>query len=109
MSANTANRDALVGPNTLPDPGSAGVIRCGERGYTVIGLRSAAAEARTLAAPSRVGQQCVVYMDTDGGDITLTVSSNSSQTSATYTFDDAGDIRVFTAITEARVLKWGLS
>lgn len=108
MTPNALNRALKYMPSVLPDPGSAGTIRVAEKGEVIVGLKSAGAEARTLADPTRVGQLAFIYMDTDGGDITLTITSPSVNTSSTYTYNDAGDLNTFIAITQSNVLKWSV-
>ena len=55
-------------------------------------ITSAGAESRTLAAPAAAGQRKLIFFKTDGGDVTLAGTNIYGQTSATATFNDAGDV-----------------
>ena len=73
------------------DPGDAKAIPVGLSG--VCELVSAAAETRTLARPSYLGQWLILSLKTDGGDITLTCATTVSVSGATIiTFDTAGEM-----------------
>jgi len=73
------------------DPGASGTVTA-DRSPHVVGLISAAAESRTLARPTRVGGLCLLWMKTDGGDITLTVTGGYNEDGdTTFTFDDPGE------------------
>lgn len=72
---------------TLKDPGSGGTIEVRQSGY--LPLRSAGAEARTLPRPTTKGALLLIVMETDGGDITLTVTGGYDEVgSTTFTFSD---------------------
>lgn len=97
----------LVQPYLIADPGNAGAISVVSSG--VCNLVSAGAETRTLAAPVYVGQRLEVCMDTDGGDIILTVASAFDQTPhTTITFDDAGDHASLVGVKIGGALRWRL-
>jgi hypothetical protein len=89
----------------LRDPGNAGSIDLCNHGEATCMIRTAAAETRTLLAPSRVGQRLTLAMDTDGGDAVVTVNSGVTGL-ATITLNDAGDTVTLEAITVGGVLKW---
>jgi hypothetical protein len=73
-----------------PDPGDADTITV-DRNPCVVGLVSAAAETRPLARPTRSGGTVFLYMKTDGGDITLTVTGGFNEDGeTTFTFSDPG-------------------
>lgn len=91
----------------ISDPGDAGAIPADVSGLCP--LVSAGAETRTLADPSFQGQQLDICMDTDGGDIVLTVAHAFDQTPhTTITFNDAGDHARLVAITVGGSLRWRL-
>lgn len=72
------------------DPGDAGTIRSA-KWFEFVPLVSTAAQTRTLAAPTVVGQIVVLNFVTDGGDITLTVTGGFDEAGNTsLTFSDPG-------------------
>lgn len=74
----------------ITDPANAGAIPVTASG--VCNLTSAGAETRTLAVPTFIGQRLVLCMDTDGGDIVVTVASAYNMAGNTIiTLNDAGD------------------
>ena len=89
----------------VPDPGNAGAIPVTQSGFCP--LVSAGTESRTLANPTRVNQELVLFMKTDLGDITVTVATAINQTGNTVaTFNDAGDVLVLRAIQVGANLRW---
>lgn len=92
----------------IPDPGSAGTIAV-DRTPAAVPLVSAAAETRTLARPTRAGATAVVYLKTDGGDVTLTVTGGYNLAGDTaYTFTDAGQAATFFSIQSGSTFVWRL-
>lgn len=88
----TAHRAAfdLFKLSEMADPGDAESI-VADRNPCSVPLVSAGAETRTLARPTRAGTLLNLYMRTDGGDITLTVTGGYDETgNTTFTFSDAG-------------------
>lgn len=88
------NRQASVTigglPNAITDPGDAGAIPVTASGYCPI--VTAGSETRTLAAPSFIGQQLLLYIKTDGGTCVITVASAINQTgNNTITMADVRD------------------
>ena len=74
----------------IADPGAAGAIPVTASGH--VDIVTAAAETRTLAAPSFAGQELLVSMKTDGGDCVITCVTTVNQTgNNTITLNDAGD------------------
>jgi len=95
-----------VGPGVLKDPGSAGTIKFTMYGQ-VCPVVTAAAEARTLARPNRPGILTAVMLDTDGGDLTLTVTGGYNANGDTsITFADAGDMVVFMSTKVGSTYRW---
>lgn len=89
----------------IVDPGDAGAIPIVGNGY--VPLVSAAAETRTLAAPTFAGQQILLAFKTDGGDITLTVATGYSESGRTsYVFQNAGEFLLLTAVYDGANLRW---
>lgn len=80
----------MYGSREASDPGASGTITV-DRSPHVVGLVSAGAETRTLARPTQAGKTCFLYMRTDGGDITLTVTGGYNEDGdTTFTFSDPG-------------------
>lgn len=82
------------------DPGASGTITVDRWG--TIALTSAAAETRTLAAPTRQGARVVITMKVDAGDITMTVTGGYNEDGDTsYVFSDPGQFVIFESIESA--------
>ena len=91
----------------IADPGNAGAIPVTRNG--VCNLTSDGAETRTLSTPSFQGQRLDICMDTDGGDIVLTVNAAFNQSgNTTITFNDAGDHVELVACTIGGTRRWRL-
>lgn len=92
----TASANSLA--TVIADPGNAGAIAVTASG--TCRLVSAAAETRTLAIPTFIGQQVVLTFETDGGDVVVTAASAINVAGNTkMTFGDIGDtISLFGAI-----------
>lgn len=91
MSAHRLPYDEYLSPMTLPDPGSGGTLSV-TRQMAYFPIVTAAAEARTLAAPLREGLVVRIVLKTYGGALTLTVTGGYNQAGTTsLTFGDAGD------------------
>jgi hypothetical protein len=83
------------------DPGASGSFVV-DKDFVIFPVISAAAEARTLPVPVRPGLECLVHLYTDGGTVTLTVTSGYDQAGNTsITFDDVGDWVLFRSIQTA--------
>lgn len=91
MNAHNIAKQLFRAQTLFPDPGPSGTINV-DRDPCVVALVSATAEARTLARPTKTGGTAFLYMHTDGGDITLTVTGGYNEDGdTTFTFDDAGE------------------
>lgn len=89
----------------IPDPGDAGTLAPTRWG--VVPFVSATAETRTLSNPAFAGQLLYLYMKTDNGDITLTVTDGYNMDGDTsFTFDDAGDSLLLMAVEVGADLRW---
>jgi hypothetical protein len=92
----------------LTDPGASGAIPVANSGY--VPLVSAGAETRTLAAPTFSGQELLLYMKTDGGDITLTCSTTFNETgNNTAVFGDTGDAIRLVGVEEGSNRRWRIT
>ena len=91
--------------NNITDPGDAAAIPVTQSG--TVAIVTAGAETRTLAAPTYVGQELVLYMKTDGGDCVVAIATAVNQTGNNRaTFNDAGDVLVLRAIESGANLRW---
>lgn len=92
-------------PRKIADPGNAGAIPTRTSG--TVALVTAAAETRTLAAPKFLGQEIMLFLDTDGGDCVVTVSAAFNASNNTVlTFDDAKDYALLKAGSAGGTLRW---
>lgn len=100
MSGHNSLQDNFEG-FPMRDPGASGTIAC-DRSPGICHLDSLAAESRTLAVPTRAGAIMTLAMRTDGGDITLTVTSGFNEDGeTTFTFSDPGQFVVFQSVEAA--------
>lgn len=91
--------------NPIADPGDEGAIPVTASGYCPI--VTAGAETRTLAAPTFIGQQLLLYMKTDAGDCVITCATTLNETGDnTITFENTGEAVQFTAVEEGANLRW---
>ena len=94
MTAHRVRKDLMRGieRHHTTDPGDAGTITVdGANDY--VQLVSAAAETRTLNRPTSIGQSVILNMQTDGGDITMTVTGGFDEAgNTTLTFADPGQV-----------------
>ena len=89
----------------IADPGDGEAIPVTSGGSCM--LVSAGAETRTLADPGFLGQELLLALDTDGGNVVITAASAVNVTgNNTLTFADAGDAIQLLAITIGGALKW---
>lgn len=104
MSAHSLPREMLIAAWQVTDPKSGGTFDLSNKGRAWCAITTLAAEGRTVPAPEKVGQMVHLYLDTDGGDCTLTITSGHGITS--IVLDDAGDYVTLQAITVGGALKW---
>lgn len=104
MSAHKLSRDWLSAPWKVADPGTGGTFNLENKGRAVCPVTTTTAETRTIPAPEVVGQEVITYMDTDGGDCTVTVTGGNGVT--TFVLDDAGDAVVMKSVAVAGTAKW---
>lgn len=77
--------------NAITDPGNAGAIPVTGSGY--VPIVTAGSETRTLAAPTFIGQELLIYIKTDGGTCVITVASAINQTgNNTITMAEVRDV-----------------
>lgn len=107
-SANTLQPvgGAIIKPFVaITDPGDAGAIPVTVSGYCP--LVTAAGETRTLAAPTYVGQELLLYMKTDMGDCVVTCATTFNETgNNTITFANTGESVRMIAVEEGGNLRW---
>jgi predicted RecA/RadA family phage recombinase len=91
----------------ITDPGAAGAIPVTDSGH--VDLVTAAAETRTLAAPTYVGQLLLISLKTDGGDCVITCATTVNQTgNNTITLGDAGDAILLVAKANGANKRWSV-
>lgn len=77
---------------SMPDPGNGGLIRVTED-LQICEMVSAAAETRTLDAPTKPGIRFVLRLMTDGGDVVVTAENGFNVAGDTDArFADASDL-----------------
>jgi predicted RecA/RadA family phage recombinase len=91
--------------SAITDPGNAGAIPVTRSGYCPI--VTAGSETRTLAAPTFIGQELLLYIKTDGGTCVITVASAINQTgNNTITMADVRDVIRLVAIESGSSKVW---
>lgn len=91
MSGHRVAHDMAKAPLLVPDPGASGKIAFDRYGG-ICELVTAAAETRTLHAPTAPGIRATLRMKTDGGDATVTVTGGCNvSVNTTAVFADVGD------------------
>lgn len=92
--------------HNLPDPG-AGKTIVTQKDLQVCEMVSAAAEARALANPTKVGNRLTLRMKTDGGDITVTASNGFNVAGNTQAvFADVGDQLELISVSHTTGFRW---
>jgi len=109
MDAHNLSSNLYKGTTYMPDPGSGNSIYV-DKSPIVCNLSSSGAETRTLARPTRGGAILTLHQQTDGGDITLTVTGGYNEAGdTTFTFSDVGQFATFISLeTSANVFFWRL-
>lgn len=106
MSAHNVLQELGGAVFEMLDPGDAGSIGPDRYG-AVCPVVTAGAETRTLAAPLRAGIVATVVLETDGGDLTLTVTNGyNSDGDTSITLADAGDFVTFMSIQVGDMYYW---
>lgn len=93
----------------IPDPGHAGTIDLSLYGDGVCHLVSTAAQTRILPAPSVANQKATLVLETDGGDITVTVKDADGSTTFTHVFADAGAVVSYIGVRVGGTLRWAVT
>jgi len=95
--------------NAIADPGDAGAIPVAHSG--TVAIVTEGAETRTLAVPTFIGQELLIYFEEDGGDAVLTVAEAINATgNNTVTFSGEGDfVRLIAIKTDTDGLLWRVS
>lgn len=88
------------------DPGAGGTIQTNED-LQICELVTAAAEARTLANPTKAGLHFTLRMKTDGGDCTVTASNGLNVAGNTQAvFADVGDQLYLISVSHTTGFRW---
>jgi hypothetical protein len=94
------------GADIMLDPGASGTITVRQT-MKVSAIVTAAVETRTLSAPDFVGMFHTMYMQTDLGTCTITVTNGYDQAGNTsLVFSDVGDYALLTSINDNGTLRW---
>ena len=94
--------------HVLPDLG-AGKIITTQKDLQICEMVSAAAEARTLANPTKAGNRLTLRMKTDGGDITVTASNGLNVAGNTQAvFADVGDALDLISVSHTTGYRWDI-
>lgn len=92
--------------HVLPDPGVGGRI-APDKDLQVCELVTAAAEARTLANPTKAGNRLTLRMKTDGGDCTVTAANGLNVSGNTQAvFADVGDTLDLISVSHTTGFRW---
>mgnify|MGYP000125468559 FL=1 len=92
--------------HVLRDPGSGGRI-APDKDLQVCELVTAAAEARTLANPTKAGNRLTLRMKTDGGDCTVTAANGLNVSgNTTAVFADVGDLLELISVSHTTGYRW---
>ena len=90
----------------LPDPGAGKRIET-MKDLQVCELVTLAAEARTLANPTKVGNRLTLRLKTDGGDCTVTASNGFNVAGNTQAvFADVGDQLELISVSHTTGFRW---
>lgn len=93
--------------NEITDPGDAGAIPVTASGSCA--MTTAGTETRTLARPTNVGDMLSLFIDTDGGQATITVTGGVNQTgNNTIVMAQAGDHIVLVGISVGGTKRWSV-
>ena len=92
--------------HVLSDPGAGKTIHTNED-LQICELVTAAAEARTLANPTKAGNRLTLRMKTDGGDCTVTASNGLNVAGNTQAvFADVGDQLELISVSHTTGYRW---
>lgn len=106
MSGHRVLYDLLNAPYEVLDPG-AGKALVVDRDRVVFPIKTAAAETRTLAAPTKAGLMCTIAFKTDGGDCTITVASAFTESGeTTITLANAGECITLVSVPNGSSYAW---
>lgn len=106
MSGHRILHDILQAPFAIPAPANGATLTI-DRQDMVVPVASTAAWAITIAQPTKAGVRCMVVLDTDGGDLTLTVTGGyNADGDTTITFADAGDFVILASIKVGASYYW---
>lgn len=93
-------------PYTAADSGDAGTLTA-DRQLCLFKITTSTAETRTLAQPVKPNIMCMVCLDADGGDLTLTVTGGyNAEADTSLTFGDAGDWVLFISVEVGSSFYW---
>lgn len=92
--------------HVLADPGAGKTIYTNED-LQICEMVTAAAEARTLANPTKAGNRLTLRLKTDGGDCVVTASNGFNVAGNTVaTFADVGDLLELISVSHTTGYRW---
>lgn len=92
--------------HVVPDPGAGGRI-APTIDLAICEMVTAAAEARTLANPTKAGNRLTLRLKTDGGDCAVTASNGFNVAGNTVaTFQDVGDLLELVSVSTTTAFRW---
>lgn len=92
--------------HVVRDPGASGRI-APEKDLAICEMVTAAAEARTLANPTKAGNRLTLRLKTDGGDCTVTAANGLNVTGNTQAvFADVGDQLELISVSHTTGYRW---
>ena len=95
-----------IGPGVTFDSTDAATLTAGFYGQQFL-IETEGVETRTLARPDKAGILCSVVLETDGGDLTLTVTGGFNAAGQTaIVFAAAGDMVVFLSVKTGTTYQW---
>ena len=106
MSQHRIHSDLYRVDKGMADPGNGGTIRVSQD-LQICEMVSAAAETRTLAAPTKPGLRFVLRLMTDGGDVVVTAPEGFNVAGETAaTFADASDLLQLMSVSTSTGFRW---
>jgi hypothetical protein len=103
-SAHSLPRNWLAAPFSVADPGTGGTFNLDNKGVAYCKITSTTTETRTIPAPEVAGQMIFVALDTDGGNVTITITGGQGVSSVVL--NDAGDAFSLISTTTGGTAKW---
>lgn len=106
MSSHRILSDLFKAPFRMAYPGNGGTVTV-DRDRAVVPVVTTTSETLTLARPNRLGVTCTIELDTDGGDLTLTVTGGYNDAGTeTLVLGTAGHFVTFFSVKVGSAFYW---